>query len=420
MGRLWCEHDGYSRARGSKCAVDGPEKDRKAAMAVNNRIAEAQAEIAGWRRKLHARPELLYDVEETAAFVADKLRAFGCDEVVTGIGRTGVVGLIRGRGNGGGRMIGLRADMDALPIVEETGVPYASRTEGKMHACGHDGHMAMLLGAGRSLCETRAFDGTVAVIFQPAEEGGGGGKAMIEDGLLTRFPIEKVYGMHNLPGMPVGRFGMRPGPIMASTDEFEITIDGRGGHAAQPHRTVDPIVVGTAIVQALQTIASRSADPLKSLVVSVTQFHAGFAHNVIPDTALVSGTVRSLAPELRDLAETRIRALCEGIASGHDAQVRIDYDRNYPITVNDADEADFCADVAADIVGEGNVDRDAAPMMAGEDFSYMLNERPGAYVFIGNGETAGLHNPRYDFSDDAIAFGASYWVRLAERALAER
>lgn len=386
-------------------------------MPVNNRIAETQTEIAGWRRHLHARPEILYDVFETADFVAGKLRAFGCDEVVTGIGKTGIVALVHGRSGAGGPMIGLRADMDALPIVEETGLEYASRTPGAMHACGHDGHMAMLLGATRSLCETRAFDGTVAVIFQPAEEGGAGGKAMLDDGLFRRFPIAKVYGMHNLPGMPVGQFGMRHGATMASTDEFAITIEGRGGHAALPHRTVDPILIGSALVQALQAIAARNADPLRSLVVSVTQFHAGFAHNIIPDTAVVSGTVRVLDKGLRDFAEQRIHEIAGGICAAHSATAAVAYDRNYPITVNDPAEADFCADVAREIVGADHVDAHAEPMMAGEDFSYMLEERPGAYVFIGNGDSASLHNPAYNFADEAIAFGASYWQRLAERAL---
>ncbi|UIJ72379.1 M20 aminoacylase family protein [Aurantimonas sp. HBX-1] len=386
-------------------------------MPVNNRIAESQPEIAAWRHHLHANPEILYDVVDTAAFVAGKLREFGCDEVATGIGRTGVVGLIHGRGGAGGPVIGLRADMDALPIVEETGLAYASGRPGAMHACGHDGHTAMLLGAARSLAESRAFDGTVALIFQPAEEGGAGAKAMMEDGLFARWPIGRVFGMHNRPGLAVGKFGIRAGGIMASTDEFIITVKGRGGHAALPHSTVDPIPVAAALVQALQTIAGRNADPLKSLVVSVTQVHAGFAHNVIPDTAVVSGTARSLDPAMRDLAEERLRGIAAGICAAHGAAVDIDFDRNYPITINDAAEASFCAAVAGEIVGPANVDPDIAPMMAGEDFSYMLEEKPGAYIFIGNGDSASLHNPAYDFCDDAIAFGASFWVRLAERAL---
>ena len=386
-------------------------------MPVTNRIAALRPEIEAWRRALHAEPELLYEVNDTASFVAARLEEFGCDEVVTGIGRTGVVALVHGGGGPGGRMIGLRADMDALPIVEETGLPHASKRPGMMHACGHDGHMAMLLGAARILSETRGFSGTVALIFQPAEEGGAGGKAMIEDGLFDRFPVEKVYGMHNLPGLPVGRFGMRHGAIMASTDEFAITLKGRGSHAAMPHRAADPILAGAVLVQALQAIVSRNTDPLKSLVVSVTQFHGGYAHNVIPDIAEVSGTVRALGTDTRDLAERRIREIAAGIAVAHDLEARIDWDRNYPVTVNDAAESDFCAEVAMEIVGSANVDPAAPPLLAGEDFSYMLEEKPGAYVFIGNGDSSGLHTATYDFADDALAFGTSYWVRLVERAL---
>ena len=275
-------------------------------MPIVNRFADFYADIVAWRRDLHEHPELLYDVHRTAASVAEKLRAFGVDEVVTGIGRTGVVGIIRGRKSGSGKVIGLRADMDALPIAERTGKPYASTVPGMMHACGHDGHTAMLLGAARYLAETRNFDGTAVVIFQPAEEGGGGGKAMVEDGLMDRWAIQQVYGMHNLPGLPVGSFATRPGPVMASTDEFTITITGRDGHAARPHLTIDPIVVGASLVNALQTIVSRNVDPLDSAAVSVTRFHAGTAYNVIPETAEIAGTVRCLSAAVRDLAEKRI------------------------------------------------------------------------------------------------------------------
>ncbi len=298
-------------------------------MPVLNYAAELQNQAAEWRRHLHRHPELLYDVQATADFIAGKLRQFGVDEVIEGIGRTGVVGLIHGRA-GEGRTIGLRADMDALPIGEETGRPWASTIPGKMHACGHDGHMAMLLGAAKYLAETRNFRGRVAVIFQPAEEGGGGGKAMIEDGLMDRFSIAEVYGMHNFPGLPVGAFAIRPGPIMAATDEFRIVITGRGGHAAQPHKAIDPIMIGSQIVGALQMIVSRSADPVSALVVSVTEFHAGFAHNVIPSQAELGGTVRSFTPENRDLAEGRIRAIAEGLAAVHGAKAAVTYTRNYP------------------------------------------------------------------------------------------
>ncbi|MGB3832350.1 MAG: M20 aminoacylase family protein [Mesorhizobium sp.] len=386
-------------------------------MPILNRAAEMQDEVAGWRRHLHANPELSFDVVETAAFVADKLKSFGCDEVATGIGRTGVVGVIRGR-LGEGATIGLRADMDALPIAETTGKPYASRNPGRMHACGHDGHTAMLLGAAKYLAETRNFAGSVAVIFQPAEEGGGGGNEMVKDGMMERFGIAKVFGMHNMPGLPVGQFAIRPGPIMAATAEFTIRVKGRGGHAAMPQTTIDPIMIASQLVGALQTIVSRSADPVEALVVSVTKFHAGDAHNVIPETAEIAGTVRTLKKEVARKAEERIRALCAGLAASFGAAIEVDYDANYPVTFNHERETVFAADVAAAVAGEAQVHRAIQPLMGGEDFSYMLEARPGAFIFVGNGDTAGLHHPAYDFNDEAIAHGMSYWVRLAETALA--
>ncbi len=385
-------------------------------MPILNRAAELQDEVAEWRRHIHARPELLFAVENTAAFVAEKLKEFGVDEIVTGIGRTGVVGLIKGRGEGS-RTVGLRADMDALPLTEITGKPWASKTPGKMHACGHDGHTAMLLGAAKYLAETRNFKGNVAVIFQPAEEGGGGGNLMVKDGMMERFGIEEVYGMHNLPGLPVGQFATRKGPIMAATDEFTITIKGRGGHAAQPHRTIDPIATGAQIVTNLQLIASRSVNPLRSVVVSVTKFNAGFAHNVIPNDATFAGTIRTLDEDVRTQAEARLREIVNGICAAHGAEADINFHRNYPVTFNHADETEYAVAIAADIAGEDNVNPEIDPMMGGEDFSYMLNARPGAFIFIGNGDTAGLHNPAYDFNDEAIAHGISYWVRLAEQRL---
>lgn len=387
-------------------------------MPILNRAAELQEEVTEWRRFIHSRPELLFAVENTAAFVAEKLKSFGVDEVVTGIGRTGVVGLIRGQ-SGSERTIGLRADMDALPLDEITGKPWASTTPGKMHACGHDGHTAMLLGAAKYLAETRRFTGNVAVIFQPAEEGGGGGNLMVRDGMMERFGIQEVYGLHNMPGLPVGKFAIRKGPIMAATDEFTITIKGRGGHAAQPHRTIDPIAIGAQVVVNLQQLASRMVDPLESVVMSVTKFNAGFAHNVIPNEAALAGTVRTLSPGIRDLAEKRIGEIVRGIAAAHGADASVSYHRNYPVTVNHAAETDHAAKAAGDIVGSDNVDRETAPMMGGEDFSYMLNARPGAFIFMGNGDSAGLHNPAYDFNDEAIAHGISYWVRLAESRLSE-
>lgn len=385
-------------------------------MPILNRAAELQDEVTEWRRHIHARPELLFAVENTAAFVAEKLKEFGVDEIVTGIGRTGVVGLIKGQGEGG-RTIGLRADMDALPLTEISGKPWASTTPGKMHACGHDGHTAMLLGAAKYLAETRNFNGNIAVIFQPAEEGGGGGNLMVKDGMMERFGIEEVYGMHNLPGLPVGHFATRSGAIMAATDEFTITIKGRGGHAAQPHRTIDPIAIGAQIVSNLQLIASRNVDPLRSVVVSVTKFNAGFAHNVIPNDATIAGTVRTLDEEVRNLAETRLKQVINGLVAAHGAEVDIEFNRNYPVTLNHATETDHAVRIAGEIAGAGNVNAEIDPMMGGEDFSYMLNARPGAFIFIGNGDTAGLHNPAYDFNDETIAHGISYWVRLAEQRL---
>jgi hippurate hydrolase len=389
-------------------------------MPILNRAAELQGEVSEWRRHLHENPEILYAVENTAAFVAEKLEEFGVDEVVTGIGRTGVVGIIHGKGGAGsGRTIGLRADMDALPLTELTDKPWASKTEGRMHACGHDGHTSMLLGAAKYLAETRNFNGSVALIFQPAEEGGAGALAMIEDGMIERFGIDEVYGMHNMPGIPVGQFAIRKGGIMAAPDRFTITIKGRGGHAAQPHKTIDPIFIGSQLVGSLQAIAARNADPVNSVVISVTRFDAGTTHNIIPDNALIMGTVRTLSEDTRDLAENRIRQIVEGIVSAHGAQASIDYERKCPVTSNHDRETDHAIRVATDIVGASNVDPSVDPSMAGEDFAFMLKRRPGAFIFIGNGDTAPLHNPHYDFDDEALSYGMSYWVKLAEQRLSE-
>lgn len=386
-------------------------------MPILNRAAEMQDEVAGWRQHLHQTPELNFDVFKTAAFVTEKLKAFGCDDVVTGLGKTGVVGIIRGR-QGEGATIGLRADMDALPLNEITGKPYASTVPGKMHACGHDGHTAMLLGAAKYLAETRNFAGSVAVIFQPAEEGGGGGNEMVKDGMMERFSISKVFGMHNMPGLPVGQFAIRPGPIMAATAEFTITVKGKGGHAAMPHGTIDPIVIASQLVGALQTIASRSTDPVEAVVVSVTKFHAGDAYNIIPETAEIAGTVRTLRKEVAKKSEERLRTICDGLATAFGAKIEVDYQANYPVTFNHAEETVFASDIAANVAGDAHVHRGIQPVMGGEDFSYMLEARPGAFIFIGNGDTAGLHNPAYDFNDEAIPHGMSYWVKLAETALA--
>ena len=386
-------------------------------MPVLNRIAEFHPEIAGWRQDFHQHPEILFDVERTAGKVEERLREFGCDEIVTGLGRTGVVAIINGRSNTSGRTIGLRADMDALPILEQTGKAYASTTPGKMHACGHDGHTAMLLGAAKYLAETRNFDGRVAVIFQPAEEGGGGGREMVADGVLDRFAIEEVYGMHNWPGMPVGHFGIRHGGIMAATDRFVIDIEGVGGHAARPHVTVDPVIVAAQLITALQTIVSRNIDPLSSAVVSVTVLEAGEADNVIARTARLKGTVRTLDGAVQDFIEAKLNSFAPQFAATFGATAKTTYLRGYPVTENDPARADFAASVASDIVGSDRVDTAVPPSMGGEDFSFMLNERPGAYIFLGNGDSSELHTDTYDFNDDAIPVGTSYWVRLVEKAL---
>ena len=389
-------------------------------MPVINRIAEFHEEIAGWRRDFHAHPEVLYEVVRTAGIVERKLREFGCDEVVTGIGRTGVVGIINGRSNGSGRTIGLRADMDALPVTEKTGKDYASTVPGKMHACGHDGHTAMLLGAAKYLAETRNFDGRIAVIFQPAEEGGAGGKAMLNDGLVEKFAIDEFYGMHNWPGMPTGHFGIRAGGIMAATDRFYIDITGQGGHAARPQTTIDPIIVAANMIVGLQSIVSRNVDPLANAVLSVTMVEAGEADNVISRTAKITGTVRTLDGGIQDLIEQRLGDFVPQFARSFGAEATMRYARGYPVTVNAPEQTAFAAQVAREVAGADRVDDDTPPSMGGEDFSFMLEERPGAYIFIGNGDSSELHTDTYDFNDAVIPVGATYWVRLAERALPPR
>src|SRR5690348_865289 len=348
-------------------------------MPIVNRVADLHPDITAWRRDIHEHPELLYDVHRTAAFVADRLREFGCDEVVTGMGKTGVVGVIKGKkpaGNGDLGVIGLRADMDALPIEEDTNLPYASKTPGKMHACGHDGHTAMLLGAARYLAETRNFAGTAVVIFQPAEEGGAGAAAMIKDGLMDRFGIEQVYGMHNGPGIPIGQFAIRPGPIMAATDAIDIKIEGLGGHAARPHKCVDSVFVGAQLITALQSIVSRNVDPLESAVISICEFHAGNARNVIPQTAELRGTVRTLTAEVREQVEKRVHEVVAGVVQITGAKIDLVYERGYPVTVNHASQTDVATKVAKEVAGEVNV-HEMPPLMGGEDFAYMLEARPG-------------------------------------------
>ncbi|RVV96939.1 amidohydrolase [Mesobaculum littorinae] len=384
-------------------------------MPVKNRLAELHDTITEWRRDLHENPEILFETHRTAAIVAAKLRDFGCDEVVEGIGRTGVVGLIRGRRTDSGRTIGLRADMDALPIEEATGLAYASKTPGAMHACGHDGHTAMLLGAAQYLAETRNFDGTVAVIFQPAEEGGGGGREMVEDGMMDRFGIEEVYGMHNWPGQPLGSFAIRAGSFFAATDLFEVTIEGRGGHAAKPHETVDPTLAGAHVVTALQSIAARNVDPVMQAVISVTSFETSSkAFNVIPSRVHLKGTVRTLDEGVHDLVERRFSEIVEGTAAAMGCTARVSYTRNYPVMVNSDAQTAFAADVARAVSGSCE---EAPLVMGGEDFSFMLNARPGAYILVGNGDTAAVHHPEYDFNDAAIPAGCSWWAEIVERRL---
>ncbi|WP_299925010.1 M20 aminoacylase family protein [uncultured Pelagimonas sp.] len=384
-------------------------------MPVKNRFAELQDEITLWRRDIHENPEILFDTHRTSALVADKLKEFGCDEIVTGIGRTGVVGVIKGRESGSGKVIGLRADMDALPILEATGLDYASKTPGAMHACGHDGHTAMLLGAAKYLSETRNFDGTVVVIFQPAEEGGGGGKEMCDDGMMDRWDIQEVYGMHNWPGRPVGSFAIRPGAFFAATDTYDITFEGKGGHAAKPNETIDTTVMSAQAVLALQTIASRNADPVDQVVVSVTSFETSSkAFNVIPQSVQIKGTVRTMSKDMRDLAEKRINEICQGVAATFGGTVDVTYNRGYPVMVNHEVQTEFAAEVARSVSGACE---DAPLVMGGEDFAFMLEERPGAYILVGNGDTAAVHHPEYNFDDNAIPAGCSWWAEIVEQRM---
>ena len=381
-------------------------------MPPKNRFAEMQPEIAAWRRDLHENPEILFETHRTSALVADRLRSFGSDEVVTGLGRTGVVGVIKGRQDTSGKVIGLRADMDALPILEATNLPYASKTPGAMHACGHDGHTAMLLGAAKYLCETRNFDGTVLVIFQPAEEGGGGGREMVADGMMDRWGVTEVYGMHNWPGRPVGSFSIRAGTFFASTDSFEITVEGKGGPAAKPQETIDPTVTASHVVLALQSIVSRNADPVGQVVVSVTSIESSSkAFNVIPSRVTLRGTVRTMSKDLRDLAETRVKAIAEATCMAYGATARIAYHRGYPVMANHEAQTDFAREVARAV--SGNCD-EAPLVMGGEDFAYMLEARPGAYILVGNGDTAAVHHPEYDFNDEVIPAGCSWFAGMAE------
>ncbi|MFN3273161.1 MAG: M20 aminoacylase family protein [Paracoccus sp. (in: a-proteobacteria)] len=383
-------------------------------MPVLNRIADFADEMTAWRRHLHQHPELGFECHQTAAFVAARLREFGVDEIHEGVAFTGVVGIIRGQSDG--PTIGLRADMDALPMEEATGLDWASTVPGRMHACGHDGHTTMLLGAAKYLAETRNFAGRVALIFQPAEEDGGGAEAMVAEGMMDRFDIARVFALHNNPGEEQGRFNTTPGPIMAAVDTFEIHVMGEGGHGAMPHLTADPIVAAVGIVSAVQTIPSRNHYALEDLVVSVTQIHTGSADNIVPDTAWICGTVRTFQPHVRDMVRRRMTQISEGAGVAYGVEVRLDYQQGYPATVNDPGQTAFAAEVAREIAGEDRVDAETGREMGAEDFSYMLMARPGCYLFLGQGEGPGVHNPHYDFNDAVAPVGASFFARLVERA----
>tara|TARA_R110002012_G_scaffold21544_3_gene75088 strand:- start:42 stop:1205 length:1164 start_codon:yes stop_codon:yes gene_type:complete len=385
-------------------------------MPIKNRFAETHAEITAWRRYLHTIPELLFDLPQTAAFVEEKLRSFGITDITTGVAQTGIVAVIEGKTNTSGRSIGLRADMDALPITEATGLEYASKTPGKMHACGHDGHTAMLLGAAQYLAETRNFDGRAVLIFQPAEEGGGGGNVMVEEGLMERWSIDEVYGMHNMPDHPIGTFAIRSGALLAAADEFDITITGQGGHAAAPHEAIDTNLAAAHVVVALQSIAARNVDPIKNAVVSVCTMRSDTdSYNVLPQTVRLRGTVRTLDAGIRDLVQDRLQSVVSHTCAAYQCTADITYARGYPITVNAETNTSYAADVAENIAP--GVDRDTPPIMAGEDFSYMLNQRPGAYIMLGNGDGPTVHHPMYNFNDDAIPAGCSWYAEMIETRL---
>lgn len=384
-------------------------------MPIKNRLAEMHEEITGWRRDIHQHPEILYETHRTSALVAERLKEFGCDEVVTGIGRTGVVGVIKGKSDTQGRVVGLRADMDALPMQEQTGLDYASKTDGAMHACGHDGHTAMVLGAAKYLAETRNFDGTAVVIFQPAEEGGNGAEAMCKDGLMDRFGIQEVYAMHNVPGVPTGQFAIRSGPLLAAADEFDIHLEGKGGHAAKPQETVDTTVMLSQLIVALQTVVSRNADPILQAVLSVTSVETSSkAFNVIPQSAQIRGTVRTHSNEMRDLIEQRLKDITQGIAETFGGTARVTYTRGVPVTINAEEQTEYAAEAAISVGGSCG---EAPMVMGGEDFSFMLEERPGAFIVLGNGDSAGLHHPEYNFNDEIIPMGCSWFAEMVERRM---
>jgi amidohydrolase len=388
-------------------------------MPIINRIADFHDDMTAWRQDIHAHPELGLQEHRTSALVQELLQSFGVDEVVTGIAQTGVVGIIRGRTDTG-RAIGLRADMDALPITEETALPYASETPGVMHACGHDGHTTMLLGAARYLAETRNFDGTVYVIFQPAEESGGGGQLMVQEGLFERFPMQQVFGMHNWPSLPAGTFAWRNGPMMAATGSIEITVTGRGAHGAKPNEGIDPILVAAHIVTALQSLVARNMEPTEAGVVTIGHISAGRAENVIPERALMKGTARWFLPEVGDLLEAGVHRIANGVAAAFGASVEVSFKRSYPATINDEGATTMARNAATSVAGAARVEHMARPTMGAEDFSFMLNAKQGSYIMLGGGtgaEDYGVHHPRYNFNDEILPVGASYWVTLAEQLL---
>ncbi|MER9587081.1 M20 aminoacylase family protein [Mesorhizobium sp. M0276] len=388
-------------------------------MPILNRVADLLPDIVAWRRDIHAHPELGFDEHRTSALVAERLREFGCDEIISGLAKTGVVGIIKGKrpvSNGNVKVIGLRADMDALPIEEATDLPYASKNKGIMHACGHDGHTAMLLGAARYLAETRNFAGTAVVIFQPAEELGAGAVAMIEDGLMERFGIEQVYGMHTFPGLPIGTFGIKHGPTLAATDEIEIRIEGHGGHPGTPHKCIDSILVGAQLITAMQQIVAQNVDPVDSAGLSFHQFHSGNTQRIIPHTAVLRGSMRTLKPEVRQLIKQRVGEVAAGIAQITGAKIDLTIQDSDAIVFNHAIPTELAIGAAKEVAGENNV-LETPPIMAGEDFSFMAQARPGAFVWCGNGDSAGLHHPAYNFNDEAIPYGTSYWIKLVENTL---
>ena len=391
-------------------------------MPIVNRIAEFHPEMTEWRRDFHQHPELGFEEIRTSGIVAAKLAEFGCDEVITGIAKTGVVGVIRGNGNSG-RAIGFRADMDALPIEEATGKPYASQVPGKMHACGHDGHTTMLLGAAKYLAETRNFDGTVYLIFQPAEENLAGGEVMVKEGLFDRFPMDRIFGMHNWPGAPAGTFLHAPGPVMAAVANLEATITGRGAHGAMPHNGIDPILIASHIVTALQSVVARNVNPLESGVITIAHIEGGFTFNVIPESVRMRGTARWFLPEVGDLLEEKFKAIVTGVAAAMGASAECSFTRAYPATVNEAESTEIAAKAAATVVGEARARKLPQPTMGGEDFSFMLNEKPGAYLFLGGGKGEGdamVHHPKYDFNDEILPIGASWFATLAEQVMPRR